>query len=191
LAISVPTGVQTNDLLIAAIAVRGGSGLVITPPAGWTLIRRDNSTSSVAQAIYRHLVPPAPAEPSSYSWGFSNANDAAGGILAYVGASTVAPVDASNGQGNASSTTITAPSATIPANHGADLLIGLFSIANSSATTVPPGMVQRWSFHAIGGGIGAAASDQQLGGAGATGSQTATAVTAAANAGALLALTPQ
>ncbi len=182
---------QPNDLLIAAIAVRGGSGLVITPPAGWTLIRRDNSTSSVAQAIYQHLVPAAPAEPSSYTWGFSNSNDAAGGILAYVGASTAAPVDASSGQGNASSTTITAPSATIPANHGADLLIGLFSIANSSATKVPPGMVQRWSFHAIGGGIGVAASDQQLGGAGATGSQTATAVTAAANAGALLALTPQ
>ena len=191
LAIGVPPGVQANDLLIAQIAVRGGGSLVITAPPAWNLVRRDNSSSSVAQAIYRHVVPNSPAEPSSYTWTFSNANDAAGGILAYVGASTVAPVDASNGQGNASSTSIAAPSTTIPALDTSDLLIGIFSIANSSNVTVPAGMVQRWSFHATGGGVGVAASELQLGSAGATGNQVATAAAAAANAGSLLALLPQ
>jgi hypothetical protein len=191
LAIGVPTGVQANDLLIAEIAVRGGSRLAITAPSAWTLVRRDDSSSSVAQAIYQHVVPNSPPEPSSYTWTFSTANDAAGGILAYVGASTVTPIDASNGQGNASSTSITAPSTTIPALDTSDLLIGIFSIANSSSVTVPAGMVQRWSFHATGGGIGVAASDLQLGSAGGTGNQIATAATAAANAGALLALAPR
>jgi hypothetical protein len=178
-------------LLIAEIAVRGGSKLVITAPSAWTLVRRDNSSTSVAQAIYQHVVPNAPAEPSSYTWTFNNANDAAGGILAYVGASTAVPVDLSNGQGNASSTSITAPSVTVPIGHQTDLLVGLFSIANSSTVTVPSGMVQRWSFHATGGGIGVAASDLLLGSSGATGDQIATAATAAANAGSLLALLPQ
>jgi hypothetical protein len=191
LAIGVPTGVQPNDLLIAEIAVRGGSALVITAPAGWTLVRRDNSSSAVAQAIYEHPVPGSPAEPASYTWSFSNANDAAGGILAYAGASSAAPVDVSNGQGNASSISITAPSITVPASHASDLMVGIFSIANSSSVSLPAGMVSRWSFHAAGGGVGVAASDQQLGAAGATGNQIATAATAAANAGALLALTPQ
>ena len=177
-------------MLIAEIAVRGGTGLVITPPSGWTLIRRDNSTSSVAQAIYSHLVPNSPAEPSSYTWSFNNANDAAGGILAYIGASTVTPVDASNGQGNASSTSLTAPSVTVPSGNSSDLLVGLFSIANSGTVTVPAGTTQRWSFHATGGGIGVAASDLQLNSAGSTGSENATATTAGINVGELLALFP-
>jgi N,N-dimethylformamidase beta subunit-like, C-terminal len=191
LTVNAPGGLQANDLLIAQVAARGGSGLVITPPLGWTLVRRDNASSSVAQAIYSHLVAAAPAEPASYTWSFSNANDAAGGILGYVGAASAAPVDASNGQGNSSSAAITAPSITTPAGHGSDLLVGLFAIANSSSIAVPAGTAGRWSFRAAGGGIGVAASDLQLGSAGATGSQTATAATAAANVGALIALTPQ
>ena len=190
LLVNVPANVQANDLLIAEIAARGGTGLVITPPSGWTLIRRDNSSSSVAQALYEHLVPNSPPEPASYTWSFNNANDAAGGILAYIGASTVAPVDASNGQGNASSTSLTAPSVTVPSGHTSDLLVGLFSIASSSTVTVPVGTTQRWSFHATGGGISVAASDLQLVSTGATGNKIATIGSAAANAGALLALFP-
>jgi len=144
----------------------------------------------VAQAVYSHAVPASPAEPTIYTWTFNNANDAAGGILAYVGVSAAAPVDAISGQGNASSTSLTAPSVTVPAGHPSDLLVGLFSIANSATVTVPAGTTQRWSFHATGGGIGVAASDVQLGSAGSTGSQTATAATAAVNAGELLALFP-
>jgi hypothetical protein len=191
LAIGVPAGVQANDLLIAEIAVRGGSALVITAPASWTLVRRDNSSSTVAQAIYEHPVTVPSAEPATYTWTFSNANDAAGGILAYADASGAAPIDVSNGQGNASSISITAPSITVPPGHASDLLVGIFSIANSSSVTVPAGMTQRWSFHATGGGIGIAASDQQLSAGGAVGNESATAATAGANAGALLALSPQ
>jgi hypothetical protein len=73
LAIGVPAGVLPDDLLIAEIAVRGGNRLAITAPAGWALIRRDNLSSTIAQASYQHLVPNSPAEPSSYVWSFSNA----------------------------------------------------------------------------------------------------------------------
>ena len=54
--IGVPTGVAANDILIAQIAVRGGSNTTITPPAGWSLVRRDNQSTTIAQAIYSHAV---------------------------------------------------------------------------------------------------------------------------------------
>ncbi len=189
--VSVPSGVQPNDVLIAQIAVRGGSSTVISPPTGWTLVRRDNSAKTVAQAIYSRVVPAAPVEPSSYTWTFTSGNDAAGGIAAYSGVSGVTVVDASNGQGNASSTSIMAPSVTVPSGNTADLLVGLFAIANSSNITLPAAMAPRWSFHATGGGIGVAAADLRPGVDGPSGNQVATAAAAALNAGALVALMPQ
>jgi hypothetical protein len=187
--VSVPNGTQAADVMVAEIAVRGGSSTIITAPPGWTLVRRDNSARTIAQAIYSRVVPGSPPEPSSYTWTFSTGNDAAGGIAAYVGVSNVVAVDASNGQGNISSTSIAAPSVTVPTGNTSDLLLGLFSIANSSNVTLPPGMTQRWSFHAAGGGVGVAAADLQLVSDGATG-KAATAATAALNVGALVALLP-
>jgi hypothetical protein len=70
-------------------------------------------------------------------------------------------------------------------------LVTFFSIASSAAVTVPTGMTKLWSFHATGGGVGAAASDLNLTTSGATGTRTATTGTAAANAGASHALHPQ
>ncbi len=189
--VNVPAGVQANDFMIAEIAVRGGTGTTIAPPAGWTLVRRDNIGSNVAQAIYSRRVPASPPEPSSYTFNFTSGNDAAGGIAAYIGVSAAVPVDVSNGQGNASSTNLTAPSVTIPAGNNADLLMGVFSIASSSLVTVPSGMTQRWSFRATGFGIGVAAGDVNLTSSGATGNQVATCTSAAGNVGALVALKPQ
>jgi hypothetical protein len=188
--VNVPGSVQANDLMLAEIAVRGGSSTTITPPAGWTLVRSDNSGTTVAQAIFSRVVPASPVEPATYTFNFTSGNDAAGGIVAYIGASTVSPVDASNGQGNASSTSITAPSVTVPSGKTSDVLLGMFSIANSSQVTLPAGMAQRWSFHATGGGIGIAAADINPNPSGSTGNKVATAGTSAANVGALLALTP-
>ncbi|MDO8432905.1 MAG: hypothetical protein Q7S58_10910 [Candidatus Binatus sp.] len=114
-----PANLQPNDLMIAEIAVRGGTGTIITPPTGWTLVRRDNSGSSVAQAVYRRLVPSSPPEPTTYTFAFSAGNDAKGF------------------------------------------------------------------------GIGVAAADLPLSTSGATGNKVATAASAAANVGSLLALFPQ
>jgi hypothetical protein len=190
LAVSVPAGLQSCDLMVAQIAVRGGGASVITAPAGWTLVRRDNFSTSIAQAVYSRLVSAPAAEPVSYIWNFNNANDAAGGIAAYAGTSAAAPVDGSNGQGNPASASITAPSLTVPAGNNQDRLLGLFAIANSSNVMLPAAATARWSFHAAGGGIGVSAANAQLTSSGPTGNLVATAATAANNAGALIALSP-
>lgn len=48
--INQPKGLQGNDVMLAAIAVRQP-----LPPAGWTLVRRDNdNANTLAQAVYFH-----------------------------------------------------------------------------------------------------------------------------------------
>ena len=107
--IPVPAGVVANDVMIAQVTVRGGAGTTLTAPAGWSLVRRDNdSGGQIADGIYVHIVTAA-SEPASYTWNFSAGNDAAGGIAAYSGVNTAAPIDVSGGQANASSTSMTAP----------------------------------------------------------------------------------
>src|SRR4029450_4635113 len=43
ISIAGPSGTLANDVMLAAIMVRGGSSITITPPAGWTLVRRTNN----------------------------------------------------------------------------------------------------------------------------------------------------
>jgi hypothetical protein len=177
--------------MLAEIGVRGGTSTAITPPAGWTLVRRDNRGTNVAQAIYSRRVPASPPEPSSYTFNFTSGNDAAGGIVAYVGVSSATPVDASNGQGNTSSTNLTAPSVTVPSGDNNDTLVALYSTASTSPVTVPAGMSQLWSFRATGFGISVAAANVNLTTSGATGNRVATSTGTGGNTGALVALKPQ
>jgi hypothetical protein len=175
--------------MVAQIAVRGGSGINYTVPAGWTLVLRTDSGGTITQAIYSRVVPSSPPEPASYTWGFSAGNNAAGGIADYSRGDGVTPaVDVSAGQGNASSTNITAPSITVPAGHTSDRLLCLFGIANGSGMTLPAGMTQEWDFRAVSWGIGIGMSDVILSSAGATPNQTAIAASAAEGVGTTVAL---
>src|SRR4051794_40587514 len=78
LTITKPTGVVANDVLVAAISARGGTGTTITAPAGWTLIRRDDSATVLAMATYSKVA--GASEPASYQWTFGGSIRAAGGI---------------------------------------------------------------------------------------------------------------
>ena len=188
--VAVPAGLQTDDVMIAQIAVRGGNGTAITAPAGWSLVRRDNNSTTITQALYVRVAGSPASEPASYTWNFTNGNDAAGGIAAYAGVNITTPVDVSGGQANARSTSLTAPSVTVAAGHNTDRLVGLFALPNSSTVTGPSGMTQRWSFHATGGGIGIEMSDLALASAGTTGNKVAHAGTAGVNLGQQVALLP-
>src|SRR5215469_13763569 len=44
-----PTSMAAGDILIAQLAVRGGTDLTLTAPSGWTLIQRENYDGSIAQ----------------------------------------------------------------------------------------------------------------------------------------------
>jgi len=77
-----------GDVMVAAVGIRGTP--TVTPPSGWTLIRRDQASTYTTQALYARVV--TAAEPASYVWVFSQPVPAAGGIVAYQGVNTATPV---------------------------------------------------------------------------------------------------
>jgi hypothetical protein len=130
-------------------------------------------------------------EPASYVWSFSASVPAAGGINAYAGVDTAAPVNASGGTGqNVNTTSILAPSVTttVPGT----VVVGFFSIGGSNSITPPAGMTERGEASATAGSnhVTWESSDFTPAGAGATGPRTAAGTNAHPNVGALVALAP-
>ncbi|HEY9098404.1 MAG TPA: DUF6701 domain-containing protein [Thiobacillus sp.] len=186
--LSFPAGLAVDDVLIAQVAVRGNR--TISTPAGWTLIRRTNSSTEMTQAVFwRRSVT---ANPASSTWSFSTSDRAAGAIVAYRGVDSVAPINASSESANGSSASVIASSVT-PTVAGTKL-VGLFALAHGNATfTAPTGMAEQMETNTAAGPNGAAielADESYTGGTAATGSRVATASTAASSVAHLLALRP-
>jgi hypothetical protein len=177
----------TGDLLLATVDVRGTP--VVSPPAGWTLLRTDSAGTAIRKATYWRIA--NASEPASYTWTFNKAQNGVGTILAYDGVSPTAPIEASSGQGNASSTSITAPSVTTESPNS--LVVGLFGLAKRASIAPATGMTER-SEIATAAGITPVATgetaDEFHSQPGPTGPEVATASSGAANIGQLVALTP-
>ncbi|HZL07702.1 MAG TPA: Ig-like domain-containing protein [Candidatus Dormibacteraeota bacterium] len=141
LQLAVPSGASSGDVLLASVDVIQSP--TVTIPGGWTLVRTDTSTAStrMSQALFTHVV--TASEPGSYTWRFSAAEAASGGIVDYSGVDTTNPIDASSGQTALKSTQITAPSLTTSMAN--DTLVGSFGFADTGAITSPSGMTQRFS----------------------------------------------
>jgi hypothetical protein len=187
LVIAKPAGVVAGDALLASVAVRGNP--VLTPPAGWTLVRLDLSGGTIRQAIYVRIA--GASEPVSYTFTLSNAQSAAGGIVAYSGVDPTTPIDAHGGQINASSTSLTAPSITTT---GANrMLVAFYAIPNLTTYTAPAGMTERFDQQVPAANqykVTASGHDQLLLSGGATGTRVATVANSAVSVGQLVALRP-
>ena len=105
LAMPVPAGAMSGDLLLAQVTVNLNTSL--TAPAGWTLTCSDLNSNFVRQSLYYHLA--GASEPASYSWTLSAAHGAVGTMLAYSGVDPVNPIDVSSGGIGSGSTALTAP----------------------------------------------------------------------------------
>jgi hypothetical protein len=131
LVINNPTKTAAGDFLVAGITVNGGTGVTITPPSGWTLIRRTDNGTNVGMASYYKFA--TASEPGSYSWGLgATAVRASGGILRYTGVDTGTPINVSGG---ATGNDITSPyQVTAPAvSAGATTaIIGFYGIATGT-----------------------------------------------------------
>ena len=142
LTIAVPTGLTSGDLILAQIVVNDAATL-ITPPTGWILILRTQSTSSVAMGSYYKLA--GNSEPVGYSFTFSSPQPATGGIADYSGVSATNSVDTSSGQYNPNTATVTfAPVTTAYAN---DLLVALVAVTANTRVTPPANFVERYDIN--------------------------------------------
>jgi hypothetical protein len=182
-----PAAVVAGDAMLATVGARGNP--VITPPAGWTLVRLDLTGGTIRQAIYVRIA--GASEPASYSFGLSVAQSAAGGIVAYSGVDPANPVDVHGGQLNTSSTAVVAPSVTTT---GANrLLVTLGAIAINTTFTAPAGMTERFDHQTPAANqykVTVTAADATVAATGATGTRTLTAANAQQSAGQTVALRP-
>jgi hypothetical protein len=148
-----PAATATNDVMIATVFVRGALAdirktSVVTPPAGWTLIRRDDYSIDVlgggsTMVSYYRVATASDAAP--FTWTFDTARLAAAGIASYSGVSTSSPVDAHAGkmsQLSAYSTTIAAPSVTTTRPNA--VVVGFYGLHKGGHIITPPAaMTQR------------------------------------------------
>jgi hypothetical protein len=101
---------SAETVLVAMLAVQGGTGVTITPPSGWTLILRTNTSADLAVATYWKRA--AENDGHDFSFGLDQSRAAAGVVVAYSDVNTEDPVDASAGEAaTPASTTATATTA--------------------------------------------------------------------------------
>ena len=132
IAVNKPAGVASGDVLIAAIAIRGGTnvGAITKPSASWTLLDRIDSVTALTLNVYSLVA--GGSEPASYTWSWSSGNQkSAGFIQAFRGVDTATPIDAHAGQSEsvASASTHTAPSVT--ATYGNEMGVLVFADASN------------------------------------------------------------
>jgi hypothetical protein len=188
LTVPAPTGRTSGDVLVGAVLVHGTAS--VSPPAGWTLVRRDVNGSAVRQLVYAKVA--GGNEPSSYTWSLSAKSNAIAIVAAHVGLDPSATVDVSGGQANASSTAITAPA--VSTTVGGALLVGVFGISTDTTTTIaePSGMISHAEVALPGGRprLTLELADEILPVAGTSGPRTAVSARAGPSIGQLVALRP-
>jgi hypothetical protein len=134
LTIAKPAGTVEHDVMIASITARP-STVTITPPAGWTLVRRVDNTAGTTSTLAVYSRVANAAEPAQYHWAISTSTGAAGGIQAFANVDTMNPVDVENGQATASALTHATPdvTTTVP-----DTMLVTGHALASAATWTPP-----------------------------------------------------
>ncbi len=145
--ITKPAGTIQNDVMVASFGFRTNqpglsTDVGITPPAGWTLVRRlDNpGPTDNGLAVYQKVA--GAAEPASYTWDLSctatcatnGFQAAAGGIVSFSNVDTTTPVDVENGQ-NTVIGAQTAPSVTTTVANA--MLVASYSYATAGTWTPP------------------------------------------------------
>jgi len=126
--------------MVAHVVVRN-AGNTITPPAGWSLVLRQDSTSSISTASYVKVA--GTSEPANYTWSFGTSGQASGGIASYIGVNTTTPVDASHAQYNPSSSNVDNSGVTTTTAN--DMLVYAVGITVATTVNVPSGFTQEWS----------------------------------------------
>lgn len=135
LSITKPAGVTLGDVLLARIANRDNINAVITAPAGWTLIRSDQSASAIKSWVYWKLA--TSSEPASYSFGVDVSSRLAASIVAFSGADPVNPIDTASGQKNGNSASLASPAITTAAANGVAVWFGTQVWAGTACPSSP------------------------------------------------------
>lgn len=185
--IPTPAGTVAGNVLVACLALNGGSVATGGAPAGWSSIASVMALSNPHVFGYYKIA--GAAEPASYGWTLTSSVLNGGGIGRYSGVDTATPLDvAAKTATGAAATTGTVPGVTTLSTNA--MVIGCMAINSSSTTltiTSPSGMSQAWDV----GGKRHELADRVQATAGPTGDKTWTFSASRAWAGWLAALRPR
>ena len=189
-----PTGLAVGDLMLAFLSQNNPGSPVVSTATGWTSVLTRTYTSggnTVGTSVYYRFATAADLSNGSFTFSFTSSRRSAGAIMVFRGVDTVTPLNASGSQGNASSTSLTAPSVTT-ADNDTMLVASYGFVQGSNSATPPAGMTEAFDA-ATGAGPNGITIEGAYGlqaAEGATGTKVATAASASVNIGALVALTP-
>jgi hypothetical protein len=145
-----PAGTVAGDVMIASIAF-GLDTPTITPPTGWTLIRRITSSSKTtgfdSMAIYYRVADASDASVSSYYFTISGgaSNSWVGAIQSFSGVDTSNPIDVESGQVTGVGLTHATPSVTTTGTNR--LIVTTHAVYAGNLTWTPPaGMTETLDF---------------------------------------------
>lgn len=120
-----PAGTVVGDVMVAAVAADGGSGVTITAPAGWVSAQTVTNSTLIRTHVFYKIV--TGTEPVSYAFTLSVAKKAAAGISTYAGVNTTTPIDTPTSSAGVTVTAHNAPGVTTT---------GLYSQVTSALTGI-------------------------------------------------------
>ena len=107
-----PIGLASGNLMVAKITIFIETAAIVTPPADWTLIRADMVDGVIKTWLFWKNADAADAAAADFTFTIDTACTNLGAMSARTGHDPISPINAHNGQGNASSATVTAPTIT-------------------------------------------------------------------------------
>ena len=139
LTINRPAGTAACDVMVAAVAFRPETA-AITPPAGWTLVRRIDNSNIRENSLAVYYKVAGSSEPASYSWTLSTSTGIVGGIRSFRGVDTADPIDVENGQNTSSGLSHATPSVTTTVAY--TMLVTSHGFSSAATWTAPAGMTE-------------------------------------------------
>lgn len=147
LTINKPAGTMAGNVMLSSIGVRPNT-VVITAPAGWTLVRRSDTdmhslkggqVNPNSLAVYSHVA--GESEPASYSWTFdTSVGGSVGGVVSFAGVDTGNPIDVELAQNTGYNISHDAPSVTTTVPN--TMLVTSHAYRTSASWTPPMGMTE-------------------------------------------------
>ena len=134
LTLTTPVDHEVGDVLLAAVAVRPNTATV-TPPTGWTLVRRVDNSSGAAHSLLLYTRPVAASEPADHTFTFSASTGSAGGISCFSGIDTTTPIGVEAGQNTASGLSHASPGVVAGAT---DCMVFTVHAMSSASSWTPP-----------------------------------------------------
>lgn len=137
-----PAQVEVGQLLVCCVAYQGAATITITAAAGWTQVGATQTGQSMCSAVFWKVAVSGDTGGSSTgNFTLSASKDWTISWQSYDWVNTTTPVNVSNSQSNAASTTVTAPAVT-PTSGQTTVITFHAQSANTASMGVPSGVTR-------------------------------------------------